>query len=93
MHFPEDENGDVLRRMHEAGMDLLQAHDIDFWHLFPTKADAEAMALRCRAIGIRVDDERCPSCDIAFVADGSQKWTLGAVGPAWTAPQKLVQPL
>jgi hypothetical protein len=39
---------------------------------------------RCPACGaiITVHDERCPSCDIAFVADGSQQWTLGAVGPA-----------
>lgn len=39
---------------------------------------------RCPACGaiITAYDERCPSCDIAFVADGTQKWTLGAVGPA-----------
>ena len=39
---------------------------------------------RCAACGaiITATDERCPSCDIAFVTDGSQKWTLGAVGPA-----------
>lgn len=39
---------------------------------------------RCAACGaiITANDERCPSCDIAFVADGSQKWTLGTVGPA-----------
>jgi hypothetical protein len=39
---------------------------------------------RCPACGatITANDERCPSCDIAFVAEGSQKWTLGAVGPA-----------
>ncbi len=38
----------------------------------------------CPACGARitVHDERCPSCDIAFVADGSQQWTLGTVGPA-----------
>lgn len=57
MRFPEDETGDVLRRMHEAGMDLLQTHDIDFWHLFPSKCDAEAMALRCHSLGIRAEVE------------------------------------
>ncbi|HZV07802.1 MAG TPA: hypothetical protein VE999_22140 [Gemmataceae bacterium] len=38
----------------------------------------------CPACGasITANDERCPSCEIAFVADGSQKWTLPAVGPA-----------
>jgi hypothetical protein len=39
---------------------------------------------RCPACGaiITANDELCPSCEIAFVADGSQKWTLGPVGPA-----------
>jgi hypothetical protein len=38
---------------------------------------------RCPACGALITalDERCPSCEIAFVADGSQKWTLGTVGP------------
>lgn len=35
----------------------------------------------CGAI-ITANDERCPSCEIAFIADGSQKWTLGTAGPA-----------
>jgi len=37
----------------------------------------------CPACGASIteNDERCPSCDICFVADGSQKWTLKAVGP------------
>jgi len=39
---------------------------------------------RCPACGasITANDESCPSCKIAFVADGPQKWTLGPVGPA-----------
>lgn len=57
MWYPDDENGDALRRMHEAGMDLLQVHNIDFWHLFLRKCDAEAMALRCREIGTSADVE------------------------------------
>lgn len=44
-------------------------------------AAARSYCPACGAI-ITANDERCPSCDIAFVADGSQKWTLGAVGPA-----------
>jgi Protein of unknown function (DUF2500) len=35
----------------------------------------------CGAI-ITANDESCPSCEISFVAEGSQKWTLGTVGPA-----------
>jgi hypothetical protein len=39
---------------------------------------------RCPACGalITANDESCPSCEIAFVADGSPIWTLGTVGPA-----------
>jgi hypothetical protein len=39
---------------------------------------------RCPACGalITANEESCPSCEIAFVADGSPKWTLGTVGPA-----------
>jgi hypothetical protein len=39
---------------------------------------------RCPACSapITVNDDRCPSCDISFISDGSQMWTLSAVGPA-----------
>jgi|SRR5579871_1697139 len=39
---------------------------------------------RCPACGetITAQDELCPSCGIAFVSDGSPKWTLGAAGPS-----------
>jgi hypothetical protein len=38
----------------------------------------------CPACGASIteNDERCPSCAICFVADGSPKWTPKAVGPA-----------
>jgi hypothetical protein len=38
----------------------------------------------CPACGeaITAYDERCPSCEITFVADGSKSWTLGNAGPA-----------
>lgn len=44
----------------------------------------EANPNHCPACGAIITsyDERCPSCEIAFVADGSRKWTLGTVGPA-----------
>ncbi len=43
MKFPNDENGELLREMHEAGLDLSQPRDIDFFAFFKTKKDAEAM--------------------------------------------------
>lgn len=55
MRFPEDETGDALRRMYEAGADLLQTHNIELWHLFARQSDAEAMSVRSRAVGITAD--------------------------------------
>jgi hypothetical protein len=49
--------------------------------LSPTNAADRSLCPACGAI-ITANDERCPSCEIAFVTDGSQKWTLPAVGPA-----------
>jgi hypothetical protein len=38
--FPNDENGEVLRGMQESGDDLSKARNIEFQHVFPTKAQA-----------------------------------------------------
>jgi hypothetical protein len=35
--FPEDENGDVLRRMYDGGDDLSQARIIDVCFIFPER--------------------------------------------------------
>jgi galactose mutarotase-like enzyme len=42
--FPADENGDVLRRMHEAGDDLTQSRVIDFCFIFNGRERALAFA-------------------------------------------------
>lgn len=44
MNFPDDENGRLLQEMTEAGIDLNQPHQVDFFHLFEKKPDAENMA-------------------------------------------------
>jgi hypothetical protein len=43
-----------------------------------------AVQSHCPACGapITANDESCPSCEIAFVADGLQKWTPGTGAPA-----------
>jgi hypothetical protein len=46
-----------------------------------TNAANQSCCPACGAI-ITPNDEVCPSCEISFIADGSQKWTLGTVGPA-----------
>jgi hypothetical protein len=52
-------------------------------HVTPSLTNAAGPG-HCPACGalITAEDERCPSCEICFVADGSQKWTLGPLGPA-----------
>ncbi len=57
----------------------------------PTNAAGRSHCPACAA-SITAKDERCPSCDICFVADGSQTWSLGAVGPAdgiWLPPNEV----
>ncbi len=44
LHFPDDENGDVLRRMQESGDDLDQPRVIDFAFAFPERPQAIAFA-------------------------------------------------
>ena len=43
MIFPNTDNGVLLQEIHDAGIDLTVAHDIDFFLNFPTKRDAENM--------------------------------------------------
>jgi Regulator of ribonuclease activity B len=40
--FPDDDNGDVLRRMTADGDDLSEPRNIDFEHVFESKEDALA---------------------------------------------------
>ena len=42
--FPNDLNGDVLRRLYAAGDDLTQARTIDFCFIFPERRQALAFA-------------------------------------------------
>ena len=43
MNFPDDENGNLLAEMAQAGVDLSQNLDVDFFHLFEKKPQAEQM--------------------------------------------------
>ncbi|MFT5529920.1 MAG: hypothetical protein ACI9C0_001599 [Alteromonadaceae bacterium] len=44
MSFPNNETGQVLSEMHQAGIDLTQQHDVVFFHLFEQQEQAQAMA-------------------------------------------------
>ena len=43
--FPDDDNGDVLWRMHEAGDNLAKARAVDFSVVFPTEEAALQFAV------------------------------------------------
>jgi hypothetical protein len=51
MHFPDDENGDVLRRMQAHGADLTYPRNIDFTVVFPDQQSAEKFASKMIASG------------------------------------------
>ena len=52
--FPDDANGDVLRRMLDGGDDLSKPRDIDFSVVFRSRENGEAFASRFEASGLRV---------------------------------------
>ena len=43
-HFPDDENGDVLRRMFDGGDDLSRPRIVDFCFAFPERQQAVVFA-------------------------------------------------
>ncbi|MBV2132871.1 ribonuclease E inhibitor RraB [Pseudomonas sp. MAP12] len=44
MQFPNDENGDVLRRMQNSGFDFNKEHVFDYYHTFESRTSAEQFA-------------------------------------------------
>lgn len=44
MSFPEDETGQVLQEMQQAGIDLTVSHPVVFFHLFERKEQAQQFA-------------------------------------------------
>lgn len=43
MTFPNDDTGNVLAEMQEAGIDLTVMHDVVFFHLFEQESQAKAL--------------------------------------------------
>lgn len=56
--FPNDDNGDVLRRMQENGDDLTEPRDINFTAVFPGKSVAEVFADHFKRLGHVVSVEK-----------------------------------
>ena len=48
MNFPNDENGDILRKMSERGDDLSKSREIDFYFAFPDEHHAKNFAEQVR---------------------------------------------
>lgn len=42
--LPDDENGNVLRRMQSSGFDFTKPHDVEFFAVFRTEAMADSVA-------------------------------------------------
>jgi hypothetical protein len=60
-HFPNDENGDVLRRMQQDGDDLTKPRNIDFTVVFPSQRTAEEFANHFRGLGhnVSIEETKC----------------------------------
>ena len=43
--FPNDANGDVLRRMQSSGFDFTKPHDVEFFAVFRTEKMADSVAM------------------------------------------------
>ena len=55
--FPNDDNGDVLRKLQGNGDDLTQARDINFTVVFPDELAAQTFASEFRDAGYSVEVE------------------------------------
>ena len=58
MLWPDDVNGDVLRRMSEQGDDLTRPRNIDFTVVFADESSAQQFAKHFRALGHEVSVEK-----------------------------------
>jgi hypothetical protein len=57
MFIPEDDNGDVLRRLAANGDDLTRSRNIDFTVVFPDEGSAKQFAEHFRALGYAASSE------------------------------------
>ena len=57
MKYPDDANGDALRRMEEAGDDLTRPRDIEFTVVFPNETTAKQFADHVSNLGYAASAE------------------------------------
>jgi len=58
MTFPNDENGDVLRRMQASGDNLTKPRDVDFAFIFDKEDDARGFCAAAHTLGFDRIDRR-----------------------------------
>lgn len=63
MHFPDDENGQLLAEIAAAGVDLTSMQVIDFYILFEQKPEAEKFATAIAS------DELAPATELVKCPD------------------------
>ena len=73
MNFPDDDDGDELRRIAEAGSDMSRAMPVDFTVVFDDRVRAEAFAGLVTSLGYQSvvepeDDGWCCTCTREMVA-------------------------
>ncbi|MGC2615598.1 MAG: ribonuclease E inhibitor RraB [Terracidiphilus sp.] len=66
MEFPDDENGDVLRRMAANGNDLSLPRNIDFTVVFPNESTAQRFTTPRSAARAAENFSICPLPEDAF---------------------------
>ncbi len=71
--FPDDDNGEVLRQMAEAGVDLTAEHSVEFAHLAPDQKLAETFAEQAHALGFTVE---VYDPDEEALAEGKTDWDV-----------------
>jgi hypothetical protein len=57
MIYPDDDNGDVLRRLEANGDDLTRSRDVEFTVVFPDQISGEGFASHFRALGYKTSVE------------------------------------
>ena len=58
IEFPDDENGDILRRMLRDGDDFTKPRDIDFSVVFPSDSAAEEFAEHFFRLGFKISVQK-----------------------------------
>jgi regulator of RNase E activity RraB len=73
VNFPDDDDGDELRRIAEGGSDMALPMPVEFTVVFPERAEAEAFSGLVASLGYRPtvepeDDGWCCTCTRDMVA-------------------------